>query len=86
MVGGRRVQPADDDSDLRLLGRLALRRRGRRRISILEAVAALVHELIELGAILCETQTLKEFLELALLFFQAAQRLGAIIVERPIAA
>ena len=49
------------------------------------SVVALVHELIELGAVLGKPQTLQEFLELALSVFEPAQRLSAITVESTIA-
>ena len=44
-------------------------------------VAALGHELIELGLVLGEAQPVQELTELALLVFQPAQGLGAIFVE-----
>ena len=45
---------------------------------------AFAQELIQFGAILRYAQPLKEFLELALLVFKAAQRFGAVFVERAI--
>src|SRR5436190_1257725 len=49
-------------------------------------VAALGHELVELGLVLRHAQASQEFAELALLLFQALQGLGAIFVECPVAA
>ena len=56
-----------------------------RRLRRLRAIAPLRHELIELGLVLGETQPIEEVLELALLFLEPAQSLGAILVERVIA-
>src|SRR5437764_4693445 len=50
------------------------------------AAAAVGHELIELGLVLGVAQPLQELLELALLLFEPTQRLGAILIERPIPA
>src|SRR5262249_8449338 len=44
------------------------------------------HELVELGLVAGEAQSLKEFLELTLLVFKTPQRLGAIFVERVVTA
>jgi hypothetical protein len=62
--------------------------RGGRRVeaAIGVSVVALVHELIELGAIPGNAETLQEFLELALLVFEPAQCLSAIVIESAIAA
>jgi hypothetical protein len=49
-------------------------------------VSALCHELVELGPVFGKTQPLQELLELALLFLEPAQRIGAILVESAIAA
>src|SRR5208282_970089 len=62
------------------------RRRPGLRIRLEGALAPVGHELIELGAVFSEAQPRKEFLELALLVFEALQRLGAIIVEGAVAA
>src|SRR5579863_8382165 len=62
---------------------LALRRRLRRFAA--GAVAAFVHELVELGAILGKAQALQELLEFALFIFEPAQGFGAVIVEGAIA-
>src|ERR1041385_3526037 len=48
--------------------------------------AALGHELVELGLILCMAQPLEEFAEFLLLLFQAAQRFAAVFVEGMVAA
>src|SRR6266536_2539817 len=50
------------------------------------AAAALGHELVELGLVLGVAQALQELLELTLLLFEPPQGLGAIFVERPVAA
>src|SRR5262249_32638437 len=50
------------------------------------AVAPLVHELVELGAVLGGAQLVEEFAELALLLVEPAQRLLAILVECHVAA
>jgi len=50
------------------------------------SVAALGHELVELGSVFSESQALQEFLELALLFFEPAQGIGAIVIECAVAA
>src|SRR5690606_41081084 len=60
--------------------------RGRRRRVVLLRRAALGHELVELGLVLGEAQPLQELLELALLVLEPAQRLGAVFVERRVAA
>src|ERR1044072_3991826 len=65
-----------------LRGRSALRRRSLRCL----AVAALGHELIELLLVLGKAQPVEEIAKLALLFFEAVQRRGAILVERMVAA
>jgi hypothetical protein len=52
----------------------------------LRAAAALRHELVEFGLVLGVAQAVEKFLELALLFFQPAQRLGAVLVKCPVAA
>src|SRR5215470_16033895 len=57
------------------------RRRRRRRTG-----TALSHELIELGLVASETQPVEKLPELALLLFEAPQRLGPILVEGVIAA
>jgi hypothetical protein len=44
------------------------------------------HELIELGLVLGKAQPLEELAELALLFFEALEGLGAVFVEGVIAA
>ena len=46
----------------------------------------IVHELVEFGTIPGNAQTFQEFLELALLVFDTAQRLSAMVVESTIAA
>src|SRR5262245_38243565 len=67
-----------------LRGASALRRgRWRRRCRMR---AALSHELIELGLVASETQPIEKLPELALLLFEAPQRLGPILVEGVIAA
>ena len=78
-IGGARLV-------FRLCGDQELRLRRRRRIGRAGAVAALGHELIELGLVAGEAQPLEEFLELALLFFETPQRLGAVFVEGMVAA
>ena len=50
------------------------------------AIAALVHELVELGAVLGGAQPVEEVAELALLLVELAQRLLAIFVEGDVAA
>jgi hypothetical protein len=61
-------------------------RSGRRvEAAINVSAVALVHELIELGAIPGNAETLQEFLELALLVFEPAQCLSAIVIESTIA-
>src|SRR5262245_51839682 len=50
------------------------------------AVAALRHELIELGLVLGGAQALQELAELPLLLLKPAQGLGTVFVERAIAA
>ena len=52
----------------------------------MRAVAPLVHELVELGAILGGAQPVQEVAELALLLVELAQRLLAILVESDVAA
>src|SRR5947209_3514381 len=69
-----------ENAKLRGRSALRLRRVGSR------AIAPLGHELIELVLVLGEAQPIEEVAELALLFFQTAQRLGAIFVEGVIAA
>src|ERR1700742_3127056 len=54
---------------------------GRRRV-----LPALGHELVELGLVLGEAQAVEEGGEIALFLFQAAQRVLAVLVERPVAA
>src|SRR6266404_1098708 len=49
-------------------------------------VAAIGHELVELGLVLGEAQFVQEALELALLLFEAAQSLLAVFVEGGVAA
>jgi hypothetical protein len=44
-----------------------------------------VHERVEFGTIPRNAHTFQEFLELALLVFETAQRLSAIVVESTIA-
>jgi hypothetical protein len=58
---------------------IELRLRGRR-------TATLAHELIELLLVPRHAQARKEFLEFALLIFEAAQRFGAVIVKRTVTA
>src|ERR1700691_326451 len=65
-------------------GSLALRRRLRPVAG--RTGAALVHKLIELGAGFGKAQPAKRILEFALFVFEPAQRLGAVIIEGPIAA
>src|SRR5215469_9100412 len=62
-----------------------LRLRLRLRSLATGSIAALGHELVELGSVFGETQALQEFLELALLFFEPAQRVGAIFIECAVA-
>src|SRR5690348_11072344 len=50
------------------------------------ALAQFGHELVELGLVLGEAQAVEEGAELLLLFLQPAQRLGAVFVERAVAA
>src|SRR5262252_361333 len=64
---------------------------GRRRwfgrsTSLRRTVAALRHELVELGLVLGVPQAIKEIAELALLLFKPPKRLGAIFIEGAIAA
>ena len=59
---------------------------GRRRLGGGRAVAPLVHELVELGAVLGGAQPVEEVAELALLLVELAQRLLAIFVEGDVAA
>src|SRR5258705_4276118 len=56
-------------------GHPSSRRSGRRGLGRGRAVAPLVHELIEFGAVLGGAQPVKEVAELALLFVELAQRL-----------
>jgi hypothetical protein len=49
-------------------------------------IAALGHELVELGPVLGEAQPFQELLKLALFFLESTQRVGAIFVESAIAA
>src|SRR5262249_29633438 len=92
-AAGGRKQAADETGLLRaalpqVMGRAAggglrgCRRSGR----LARAIAPLVHELIELGAILGGAQAIEEFLELALLLVELAQRLLAIFIEGDVAA
>src|SRR6516164_1133525 len=62
--------------------RLRLRRRG----FVARAIAAIGHKLIELGAILGKAQPLQELPEFALLILEPAQGLGAVLIERAVAA
>jgi hypothetical protein len=48
--------------------------------------AALIHELVEFDFVLRMAQAVKKFLEFALLLFEPAQGLGAVIVEGAVAA
>ena len=66
--------------------RSVLRRRCRRRRRLVGAVAAFVHELVELGLVLGVAQPVEERAKFLLLFFEPAQRRGAIFVERVVAA
>ena len=59
---------------------------GRRRLGGGRAIAPLVHELVELGAVLGGAQPVEEVAELALLLVELAQRLLAIFVEGDVAA
>src|SRR5687767_9848259 len=52
----------------------------------LRLVAAVGHELVELGLVLGLAQAVEEIAELLLLFLEALQRLGAVFVEGGIAA
>ena len=56
------------------------------RLRLGRALAPLGHELIEFGAVLGEAQPPEEVLELALLVFEALQRLRSIVVEGAVAA
>src|SRR5215467_10232742 len=67
----------------RRVGGSALRRRWRRGR---RTRAALGHELIELGLVAREAQPLEKLPELALLLFEALQRLSPILVESVVAA
>jgi hypothetical protein len=67
-------------------GRRELRLRLRLRCAVMGAIAPFGHELVELGAVLGKAQPPQELLELALLFFEPAQRIGAIFIESAIAA
>ena len=58
----------------------------RLRTAVVAAVASIGHELIELRFILGKAQSVEEVAEFALLFFEALERLGAIVVERPVTA
>src|SRR5215510_5135314 len=49
-------------------------------------VAAFVHELVELGLVLCKAKAVQEFPELTLLFLEPAQRIGPVLVEGAVAA
>ena len=60
-----------------------LRRRGRRHVA---ETAPLGHELVEFRLVLGVAQPFEEFEELALLVLEPAQCLGAVFVERAIAA
>src|SRR6185312_15722700 len=50
------------------------------------AIAAFVHELVELRLVARLAQPLQVVLELLLLLLQAAERFGAVVVERLVAA
>src|SRR5262245_57400072 len=50
------------------------------------SVAPLGHELVELGLVLGEAQPLQKLTELALLLLETLERLGAVLVERAVAA
>src|SRR5215203_1198461 len=50
------------------------------------SIAPFGHELVKLGFVFGEAQTIKEVAEFALLFFEAPQRLGPIFVEGAVAA
>src|SRR5580692_7341127 len=52
----------------------------------MRAVAALVHELVKLGAILGKAQPLEKFPELDLLLLEPLQCLGAIVIKRAVTA
>src|SRR5947207_15883579 len=58
----------------------------RRRRRIARAIAAVGHELVELGLVLGKTQALQKGVELALLVFQPAQRVFSVFIERTVAA
>src|SRR5215469_8900279 len=58
----------------------------RLRSGIAGAAGTVGHELVELSLVLCLAQPVEKRLELALLFFQAAQGLGAVFVKCSIAA
>src|SRR5262245_36522227 len=81
MLDGIALAPAVGRGRRRRLGRRSSRRWFRRR-----AVATLVHELVELGAVLGGAQAVEELLELALLLVEFAQGLLAIFVEGDVAA
>jgi aquaporin Z len=57
---------------------------GIRRLGPGRIVTPLVHELVELGLVLRHAQAVEEAFEVPRLFLEAAQRVGAIIVECPI--
>src|SRR4029453_7543810 len=50
------------------------------------SVSTLGHELVELGPILRQSKTFKELAELALLFLKPAEGVGAVVIERTVAA
>jgi len=58
----------------------------RLRSGIAGAAGTVGHELVELSLVLCLAQPVEKRLELALLFFQAAQGLGAVFIKCSIAA
>ena len=65
---------------------MSLLLRLRLRVRSVRTVAPLGHELVEFGPVLGKAQPLQELPKLALLFFQPAQCIGAIVVESAIAA
>ena len=67
------------EAELGLALRLGIRRRRRAR-------PVLGHELVELFLVLGVAQPVEEVLELVLLFFEALQRLDAILIEGAVAA
>src|SRR5262252_2301932 len=77
-ASGTPAASASGSAHSALLRRRSLGRRG--------AVAALGHELVELGLILGHAQALEEFAEFALLVLEPAQRLAAVLVEGAVAA